>query len=111
GLLALQIIGEWDAPEVKGAAMRFLNYDVSKAKGNRHFYYGMYYYAQGMYQFGGENADHARKVVRETMFGLQEDDGGWPIEKGEGKAGRVYSTAITLLSLSIRYHYLPIYQR
>jgi hypothetical protein len=111
GLLCLQIIGEWDSPEVKGAAKYFMSYKIPKPKGNDHFYYGMYYYAQGMYQFGGENADHARKVVRETMFALQEKDGGWPISHKAKNVGRVYSTSMALLSLSIHYHYLPIYQR
>jgi hypothetical protein len=111
GLLCLQIIGEWDSPEVKGSAQFFLDYKIPKPKGRDHFYYGMYYYAQGMYQFGGENADHARKTVREIMFGLQQDDGSWPLAHKARNVGSVYSTCMALLSLSIHYHYLPIYQR
>ncbi len=111
GLLCLQIIGEWDSPEVKGSAKFFMDYKIPKPEGREHFYYGMYYYAQGMYQFGGENADHARKVVRETMFALQEKDGAWPMAHKARNVGQVYSTSMALLSLSIHYHYLPIYQR
>lgn len=107
GLLALQVCGEYDAPEVAGAANLLLRIPP----GGDWFYYGMYYYAQGMFQRGGEYAEEAKKRVPDALLPNQLADGGWaPIFDGE-KAGRIYATTLSLLSLSIQWHYLPIYQR
>jgi hypothetical protein len=110
GLLALQVCGKYEALEVKGSADwlkdRVLNYN------EEFFFYGTYYYAQGMYQRGGDYADHARGAVEHILFEKQEKDGSWlPPHHHERNAGRVYATAMGILSLSVRYHYLPIYQR
>ena len=111
GLLTLQICGEYDAPEVKGAADYFLAYEIPEVEGKEYFYYGMYYYAQAMRQRGGKYADHARKVVRDILLKLQEKDGSWHPGKKDSAGGIVYVTSLSLLSLSIHYYYLPIYQR
>lgn len=110
GLLALQVCGEYDAPEVRGAADWLL--DCQRDRNVDFFYYGTYYYAQGMYQCGGKYAEQAAKIVPEMLRGAQNPDGSWQANVGnEQKAGRVYATAMALLSLSVAYHYLPIYQR
>ncbi len=110
GLLSMQVCGQYDADEVKAAAdwlhRRELNY--------RHhwFFYGTYYYAQGMYQRGGRYADRARNRVEDILLRYQSDAGYWSASSGQERgAGRVYSTSMALLSLSVKYHYLPIYQR
>ncbi len=110
GLLAMQVCGLYDAPEVRGAAdwlkARRLDWD------DRFFLYGTYYYAQGMYQRGGEYADHARREVETILLPKQQDDGSWPAADGQERhAGRVYSTSMAILSLAVNHHYLPIYQR
>ena len=39
-------------------------------------------------------------------------DGAWLARNGEERnVGTVYATSLSILSLSVRYHYLPIYQR
>jgi hypothetical protein len=111
GLLVLQICGEYDAPEVKGAADFFLHYDIPSLQDKEHFYYGMYYYAQGMFQRGGEYALRAQQVVRKLLLDRQLDDGSWPLGVQDQEGGKVYVTSLALLSLSIHYHFLPIYQR
>ncbi len=110
GLLALQVCGEYDVPEVKGSANwlrgRKLNY------GEKFFFYGTYYYAQGMYQCGGEFADHAKRNVESILLEKQREDGSWKSRaEHESSAGKVYATSMAVLSLSVHYHYLPIYQR
>jgi hypothetical protein len=110
GLLALQVCGKYDVPEVQGSTDwlkdRVLNYNED------FFFYGTYYYAQGMYQRGGEYANHARDAVEKILLEKQEKDGSWLGQRDhERNAGRVYATAMGVLSLSVRYHYLPIYQR
>jgi hypothetical protein len=111
GFLTLQICGQYDAPEVKGAADYFLNYNIPSLQDKEHFYYGMYYYAQGMFQRGGEYAERARKVVRELLLDRQNKDGSWPLGVRDEEGGKVYVTSLAMLSMSVHYHYLPIYQR
>ena len=110
GLLALQVCGLYESDEVQGSA------DWLKAKklewDGRYFLYGTYYYAQGMYQKGGEYATHARREVEAILLAKQKDDGSWRAQHGEEhNAGSVYGTSMAVLSLCVKYHYLPIYQR
>lgn len=110
GLLAMQVCGQYDSPLVDGAADWLLQ---NPPKSNeRFFFYGLYYYAQGMHQAGGKYAETADKLVPKLLLDSQASDGGWTARGGEERnIGSVYATALTLLSLSVRYHYLPIYQR
>ena len=111
GLLVLQICDQYDAPEVKGAADYFLDYKIPDLNGQEYFYYGMYYYAQGMFQRRGKYAEHAQKVVRELLLDIQKEDGSWPLGAKDKDSGKVYVTSMAMLSMSIHYHFLPIYQR
>jgi len=108
GLLALQVCGEYDAPELKGTVEWLRDEKVSTK--HRWFYYGTYYYAQGMYQRGGELAKEARAEVERVLLAEQKEDGSWQGRDQEGMS-RVYSTALAIMSLSVRHHYMPIYQR
>ena len=110
GLLSMQVCGEYDAEEVHGAADWLMDRDPHY--GHHWFFYGTYYYAQGMYQRGGRHADKARRKVQELLLRRQHDGGYWVADGGqERSAGKVYTTAMAVLSLSVKYHYLPIYQR
>lgn len=107
GLLAMQVCGRYDAPEVEAAANWLLAQRLDPRE--TWFFYGTYYYAQGLYQRGGDTAETARARVESTLLAIQHEDGSW---SGSGVAQeRVYATSMALLSLSVRYHYLPIYQR
>ena len=110
GLLAMQVCGEYESPLVAGAADWLLEHPP---KWKEHFFfYGTYYYAQGMYQRGGEHATTAQRLVQEVLLDKQQDDGSWRAERGqEHNVGKVYATSLAVLSLSVKYHYLPIYQR
>jgi len=108
GLLALQVCGDYDAPELKGT-VEWLREEKVSTK-HRWFYYGIYYYAQGMYQRGGEIAREARENVERVLLAEQQEDGSW-IGRGEEGNSRVYCTALALMSLSVRHHFMPIYQR
>lgn len=110
GLLAMQTCGQYDSPLVAGASRWLLEHTPDD--GDRFFYYGMYYYAQGMHQVGGEAAEIATQVTANELLSLQSSAGHWLSHHGEERnIGMVYSTALAILSLSVRYHYLPIYQR
>jgi hypothetical protein len=99
------------APEVASAAEWLLHNppDPSKAK-TLWFYYGTYYYAQGMYQRGETYAAEAAERVAEVLLPMQEADGSWKPGAGS-EINRIYRTAMAQLSLSVKYHFLPIYQR
>jgi hypothetical protein len=110
GLLAMQVCGEYESPLVAGAADWLLAHPPKWKE--RFFFYGTYYYAQGMYQRGGEHAETARTLVENVLLEKQAGDGSWLAEEGsESGVGRVYATSMAVLSLSVKYHYLPIYQK
>jgi len=110
GLLSLQICGDYESPEVASSADWLKE---RKLEWNREwFFYGTYYYSQGMFQRGGDYAVHGRRAVEEIVLPKQGPDGSWRAQHGsEQSAGRVYGTAMALLCLAVRNHYLPIYQR
>lgn len=110
GLLAMQVCGEYDSPLVAGAA-NWLSDHPPRWK-ERFCMYGTYYYAQGMYQRGGDHAKTAREHVQKLLLENQQGDGAWSAANGEERnAGKVYATSLAVLSLSVKYHYLPIYQK
>lgn len=110
GLLAMQVCGQYDSPLVAGASEWLLQHPPRKNE--RFFHYGVYYYAQGMHQAGGKYAEVADQLVPELLLDSQQSDGSWLARAGEERnVGTVYATALSILSLSVRYHYLPIYQR
>jgi hypothetical protein len=110
GLLAMQVCGQYESPLVIGAT-EWLKEHPPKW-GERFVLYGTYYYAQGMHQRGGEIAATASKLVASELLSHQEANGSWSSSSGEEQnAGKVYCTALAILSLSVKYHYLPIYQR
>ena len=110
GLLAMQVCGQYSAPEVAAAADWLFTH--APKVNERYLFYGLYYYAQGMHQVGGKYADESSRVVASILLPRQKRDGSWMSPGGEERnVGLVYSTSLAVLSLSVRYHYLPIYQR
>ena len=84
--------------------------------GGSHFYYGLYYCSQGMFQLGGKYWESWAKFMYATMLKHQvakgKAAGSWPAEAGSAaKAGVCYSTAMSVLAMSVSYRQLPIYQR
>lgn len=110
GLLAMQVCGEYESPLVAGAADWLLDHPPKWT--DRFCSYGTYYYAQGMYQRGGKHAQTAETLVQEMLLEKQAGNGSWTAQNGSEKShGTVYATTMAVLSLSVKYHYLPIYQR
>lgn len=110
GLLAMQTCGRYDSPLVSGAAAWLL--ENPPRNNDRFFFYGLYYYAQGMHQVGGEAAETATNLTRELLLRVQTRAGHWISGDGEERnLGITYATSLAILSLGVRYHFLPIYQR
>jgi hypothetical protein len=110
GLLSLQMCGRYEGFEVAASADWLM--DVKLDPDSQWFYYGTYYYAQGMYQRGGRYAEASRQRVEEALLPHQNPDGSWAARHHrEAEAGNVYCTALGILALAVKYHFLPIYQR
>ena len=110
GLLSLQVCGEYDAPEVRGS-VAWLAQQKTVPRNMLWFYYGIYYYSQGMRKREKVVAEKAKKVTEDALLKLQQADGSWVGMNGQEQgAGRIYCTALAMLSLSVQYRYLPIYQ-
>lgn len=107
GVASLEVCGEFECDEVR----RGLDYLIAnigrdrKDEGNYH--YGIYYAAQAVYQ-----AKDSRRwqqwfpPIRDQVLGMQQPEGHWDSEHGAA-----YGTTMMVLTLSIPYRYLPIYQR
>jgi hypothetical protein len=106
GLLAMQVCGQYEAKETIAAGNHLMTQDLKVAP---HFFYTMYYYAQGMYQRGGKFADQSKRVVPEILLPKQQPDGSY-LGEDEG-AGKVYTATLAMLALAVKNHFLPIYQR
>jgi hypothetical protein len=110
GLLAMQVCGQYESPLTHSSAEWLLRHPPKWEE--RFALYGTYYYAQGMYQRGGEHAATAERFVRDLLLPKQQSNGCWESPTGEEQsAGKVYATCMAVLSLSVKHHYLPIYQR
>ncbi len=96
------------AEQVKGR-MQLARQRATMRFGGSHFYYGLYYCSQGMFQLGGDYWERFAAYMYEMMLKFQRDDGSWPA-KGGG-TGPCYSTAMGVLAMSVSYRQLPIYQR
>ena len=106
GLLAMQVCGQYDAKETIAAGNHLLTQDLKAAP---HFFYTMYYYAQGMYQRGGKCAEQSKRVIPEVLLPKQQPDGSY-LGEDEG-GGKVYTASLSMLALAVKNHFLPIYQR
>jgi hypothetical protein len=110
GILALQMCASYEGVEVTSSTDWLMKWKLDPD--GLWFYYGTYYYAQGMYQRGGKFSEHARKTVEDVLLPRQNPDGSWrATQHREAEAGSVYCTSLGILALAVKYHFLPIYQR
>lgn len=112
GVLVLELVGEHHSREALEGGQWLLRHPIRW--GSDFFYYGAYYGAQAMYQLGGPYWTAWKPISESVLLDLQERDGSWPLPPRtpqEADAGRVYTTALAILALSVEFRYLPIYQR
>ena len=107
-ILCLELCGKHlDPASMKGAKYLKKTYGVLAGHGQR--YYGLYYTAQGLFQIGGPVWRGFATWMYDTFVPQQRADGSWG---GAGNNGSdVYATAMTVLSFTVPYRMLPIYQR
>jgi hypothetical protein len=112
GILALQLCGEYQSEEARRGGDWLLKQSL-EWKGP-FFYYAAYYSAQAMYQLGGPYWEAWRPLSQGILLEYQQANGSWtapPQATHEQQAGPAYCTALAVLSLTVDYKYLPIYQR
>jgi hypothetical protein len=107
-------------PEPRPAARDGLRYlsDHPIDDGARYPYYGFYYATQAAWQAGDDVWSSVSKQTVERLLKAQSPDGGWPAKDFPGmdagkiaEPGRIYRTTMAVLTLTVPYRLLPIYQR
>jgi hypothetical protein len=114
GILAIELCGKeyHRCDDVLKAGQYLLTTPVYTTR--PHFFYGVYYTTQAMFQIGGESWTHYRKTIHDLLLTTNgpDPDGSW---RGGGwdddQYGPVYGTSMAILALTVEYRYLPIYQR
>jgi hypothetical protein len=116
GVLCLELSGKeyhLSEPALKGGAF-LLNDRHQMRPTDPHFYYGVYYVSQAMFQLGGNYWEGYRPKLHRLLLrdNPPENNGGWLRGGGDGAGyGSAYSTSMAILALTVEYRYLPIYQR
>ncbi len=105
GVLSMMALGDYTSKEVEKGADFILKSRFSEA--SNHYYYGLYYCDQVMFQKGGEYWKSWYSQVRETLITIQKGDGSF----ASPGYGEVYATALAALALELPYGYLPLFER
>jgi hypothetical protein len=109
GVLTLHLLdGAERAETAEGAKFLAANPPIDPAQFP---YYATYYAVQAAFQAGEVAWPVVSKAQLERLIALQTPDGGWPQSTDTREPGRVYSTSMALLTLTVPYRLLPIYQR
>jgi len=109
GVLNLYLLDAADRPEAMIAAKTLTEKLVTDQ--TRFQYYALYYTTQAAYQAGESVWPTVWKVNQDQLLDQQQPDGGWPQSRSGEEPGRVYATAMSVLTLTVPYRLLPIYQR
>lgn len=115
GILALELCGKeyHRSPEALRAGGFILRNGLSPHA--PHFFYGIYYTSQGMFQLGGTEWKSFRPKLHQLLLRDNPPDNGgaWSGRGGfdDLRFGSCYCTAMAVLALTVEYRYLPIYQR
>ncbi len=73
-----------------------------------HFFYSIYYGSQAAFQLGNNYWNFYRPHLHEVLLPQQNANGAWLGQEGLGPA---YATSLAIMSLTVEYRFLPIYQR
>lgn len=109
GVCVLQLCGEYEAASIK-KSVEFME-RIGEDRG--HYWYGHYYAAHALNQYGGEAWEKYYKKMRDMLLApnYQRPTGEWYDSRREAAYGPAYQTSIAVLILSVPTHYLPIYQK
>ena len=110
GIVSLASMGEEEASRDREKMLRAAEFmrDFDPDSMRQHFFYAAYYVATAANMLGEEHRELVLPPLEEFLVSLQKDDGSF--QNHHGYDGDVYSTAFSVITLAIRYQYLPIYQ-
>lgn len=106
GLLCLELSGYHGTDSTYRAGDYILEHR-SEIVDRAHEYYANYYNAQAMFQLGGTYWEQYADWMYSEYLPKQHDDGSW----SNGRVGGSYGTSMMILSFTVPYRQLPIYQR
>lgn len=106
GLLCLELCGYHGRESSYRAGEYILNTQQQLSRSS-HEFYGNYYNSQAMFQLGGKYWQKYADWMYQTNLPRQKPNGSWEAREG----GHVYGTAMMVLSFTVPYRQLPIYQR
>lgn len=106
GLLCLELCGYHGHESTYKAGDYILQHHRNLVN-HSHEFYGNYYNAQGTFQLGGKYWAKYAEWMYTTYLPKQKANGSW----SSRSAGHVYGTSMMILSLTVPYRQLPIYQR
>ena len=106
GILCLELSGFHGADHLDRAGDQVLA-SCTLLPSKDHQFYANYYNAQAMFQLGGHYWERYAKWMYQTSLARQIPDGSWVGKK----YGTAYTTSMILLSFTVPYRQLPIYQR
>jgi hypothetical protein len=105
GLLCLELTGHHGEPELLLAGDDILR-NTESLGSKQHQYYANYYNAQATFQLGGKYWETYATWMYDHYLPLQDASGSW-----DSRDGIAYTTAMVILSHTVPYRQLPIYQR
>ncbi|MEM7698272.1 MAG: prenyltransferase [Verrucomicrobiota bacterium] len=106
GLLCMMLCGQHNMESLPRSG-DFILKNRERIVNNAHEYYANYYNAQGMFQLGGRWWAQYADWMYEEYIPKQQSNGSW----SNGRNGTTYGTAMMVLSFTVPYRQLPIYQR
>jgi hypothetical protein len=115
-VLGLELCGKdhHRSPEALKAGSYLLHKDNALNPNHAHFFYGVYYTSQAMFQLGENYWTSYRTALHQLLLRTQapRTAGCW-IGNGydDAQFGPNYCTAMAVLALTVEYRLLPIYQR
>ncbi len=82
------------------------------SRSRAHYYYGIYYCSQAMFQLGDNYWNTFRTRLHEQLLPNQNPNGSWTGRVSDDvQFGANYCTSMAVLALTVEYRFLPIYQR
>ena len=106
-ILGLALCGQHNNPAI-ARGVRFLMTVYDRLPNETRCFYGMYYTAQGIFQYGGEEWQKFSTWMYDYWIPRQTHEGKW--DRGE-EGCPYYQTAMVVLSFTVPYRQLPIYTR
>ena len=109
GVLTLYLLEQPDRPEIPEAARYLASTNLNDD--TRFPYYTLYYVTQAAFRLGGDTWTKLWKASSDYLVAHQLEDGSWPQSRTYEEPGRMYATAMALLTLDAPNRLVPVQQR